>query len=149
MANQIIPEEQLRDDFLSAMIRSDETTSAPKGFAESVMSRINILPSLKTAPYKPPVWLTWGIPGVIVSCLLMLLLIGPADETAPKKIDLSVFNNLFNSISTWLSGISLDVKMPDMAMPENTVRMLIGGMVFFWGFWLLSRLLEKKHKAGH
>ena len=149
MANQIIPEEQLRDDFLSAMIRSDETASAPKGFIDSVMSRISILPSLQTAPYKPPVWLKWGVPGVIVSCLLILLFIGPADETAPNKIDLSVLNKLFNTTSTWLSGISLDMKAPDLTMPENTVIMLIGGMVLFWGFWLLSRFLERKHKTDH
>ncbi|MFA5817279.1 MAG: hypothetical protein WC865_16870 [Bacteroidales bacterium] len=144
MANKMISEEKLHDDFLSAMIRSDKPIHAPEGFTDEVMNRISLLPSLKRIkPYTPPVWLTWGIPGFIFSCFIVLLLLGPKE---PTRLDsgLTLFEKMLKEINSWFSGVNIDIHFPSLILSETVVWILVGGIVLTWSFWLLSRFLDKK-----
>lgn len=147
MANKMISEEELHDDFLSAMIRSDKSIQVPEGFMDEVMNRIGLLPSVKKIkPYKPPVWLKWGIPGVLFSCFIVLLLWGPK-EPAKAGSGLSLFEKMLNEINFWFTGFNINIQFPDLNLSETLLWVLVGGIVLTWSFLLLSRFLEKKYRT--
>jgi hypothetical protein len=145
MANKMISEVELRDELLSAIIRSEEQLQAPEGFIDGVMDRISLLPSIKRiSPYAPPAWLKWGIPGVFVVCLMGLLISGPAKEQAAQEPVVSLFEKVFTTINSWLSGFNIEIKFPDLDLSGTVLWILAGGMVLTWSFVLLFRFLEKK-----
>jgi len=148
MANKMISKEELHDDFLSAMIRSDKSVQVPEGFMDEVMNRISLLPSARRIkPYNPPIWLKWGIPGVMFSCFIVLLLWGPKEQTLPDS-GFSLFEKLFKEINSWFTGFNIDIHFPNLNLSETVVWILVGGIVLTWSFVLLSRFLEKKYSTG-
>lgn len=147
MANKMISEEELRDDFLSAMMRSDEPLQVPEGFSDEVMNHIRLLPSVKRIkPYTPPAWLKWGIPGFILSCFIVLLLWGPKEQTLPDS-GFSLFEKLFKEINSWFTGFNIDIHFPSLNLSETIVWILVGGIVLTWSFLLLFRFLQKKYRT--
>jgi hypothetical protein len=144
MENKMIPEDIFHNDFLSTIIRSTEPTKAPDGFLEGVMNRIGPVPaSGKAKPYSPPAWLKWGVPGVIVTCVLALLLWTPSKQPAIADSGLSPFENFFDRLSTWFSGFNPDLRFTNLYLSPTLLWILAGGIVLWWGFWFLSRFLEK------
>ncbi|MCX6226002.1 MAG: hypothetical protein NTV01_14820 [Bacteroidia bacterium] len=145
MANKMISEEELRDDFLSAIIRSEEPLQAPEGFMDGVMVRIGLVSEkVKLKPYAPPVWLKWGIPAVFAVCLIGLLISGPAKVPVAKEPVVSLFEKASATISSWFTGIKFDLQIPRLNISETVLWVLAGGMVLTWSFVLLFRFLEKK-----
>lgn len=147
MANKMISKEELHDDFLSAMIRSDKSVQVPEGFMDEVMNRISLLPSARRIkPYNPPIWLKWGIPGVMFSCFIVLLLWGPK-EPIKSGSGLSLFEKMLNEINSWFTGFNINIHFPSLNLSETVVWILVGGIVLTWSFLLLFRFLEKKYRT--
>ena len=145
MANKMITEKELRDGFLSTLIRSDEPLRAPQGFSDEVMNRIGQIPEITgLKPYSPPVWLKWGIPGVFVVCLTGLLILGNAKEPDAAEPVASLFEKMSMTINSWFSGFNIDIKFPDIDLSGTVLWILAGGMALTWSFVLLFRFLEKK-----
>lgn len=146
MANKMISEKDLRDDMLTRMIRSDEPMAAPSGFADDIMSRIGMTsPAKSIKAYKPPIWLKWGIPGFVLTCLLVLLIWEPA-KTKTELNWINFFEKMSQEINSWVSGFNPELKMPDLSLSPTISWILAGGIVLTWGFILLSRFLEKKYR---
>jgi hypothetical protein len=149
MANHLISEKDLHDDFLSAMIRSDESAQAPEGFMDEVLNRISLLPSVKTIkPYSPPRWLKWGIPGVMLTCLIGLLIWGFKKPINPDS-GLTALERVFNKINSWISGLKFDIDFPILNNTGTIVWIVAGFLILIWSFLLLSRFLEKKYGTDH
>lgn len=145
MANKMISEEELRDEFLSAMIRSEEPLQAPEGFADEVMKRISNVPSpVRISPYSPPLWLKWGIPGIIILCLIGLLVSGQAEENAGTQPVVSLLEKTSAALSSWFTGFNIDFKFPGLNISGTTLWILGGGIILTWSFLLLFRFLEKR-----
>lgn len=147
MANKMITEKELRDEFLTAMIQSEEPLRVPQDFSGEVMNRIGLIPQFtKLKPYTPPFWLKWGIPGIIIVCLIGLLISGPVKEPAAVEPVASFFEKVSTTISSWFSGFNTDFKLPGLNIPETALWVLAGGIVLTWSFLLLFRFLEKKSR---
>jgi hypothetical protein len=144
MANKMISEEDLRDDFLSAMVRSEEPLRAPEGFMDGIMSHISKVPAVSTIkPYQPPIWLKWGIPGTIISLLIAALIWAPEKNTSQTDKGLSAVTEAFNSMSSWFSGLHLNIDFPQLNIPSTITWIIGGGILLTWGFLFLNRFLEK------
>ncbi|TSA36913.1 MAG: hypothetical protein D4R64_06740 [Porphyromonadaceae bacterium] len=147
MANKMISVEDLHDDFLSAVIRSEEPVQVPEGFMDEVMNRISLITAVKKVkPYTPPIWLKWGIPGFILSCFIVLLLWGPK-EPIKSGSGLSLFEKMLYEINSWFTGFNINIHFPALNLSGTLVWVLVGGIVLIWSFWLLSRFLEKKYRT--
>ena len=145
MANKMIEEEELKDSFLSALIRSEEPLRAPEGFMDGVMDRIRLIPEkVKLKPYAPPAWLKWGIPGVFAVCLIGLLIWGPAKEPAATEPVVSLFEKVFMTINAWISEFNIDIRFPSLNLSGTVLWILAGCIVLTWSFLLLFRFLEKR-----
>ena len=145
MANKMISEKELRDEFLSTLIRSAEPLSVPQGFSDEVMNRIGHIPEItRLKPYVPPVWLKWGIPAVFVVCLIGLLISGSAEEPAAAEPVASLFEKVSMTLNSWFSGFKIDFQFPRLDLSGTVLWVLAGGMVLIWSFVLLFRFLEKK-----
>lgn len=145
MANKMISEKDLRDEFLSAMIRSDEPMKAPPDFSEQIMNRIGLqAEASRLKPYEPPFWLKWGIPGVFIVCLIGLMISGWAQEPAATEPEVSFFEKISLTINSWLSGFKTEFSFPDLDLSGTVLWILAGGVVLTWGFVLLFLFLEKK-----
>ncbi len=148
MANKMISEEELRDEFLSALIRSEEPMHSPAGFTDEVMNRIGRLPSFTTVkPYRPPVWLKWGIPGIIVASYIVYSLLSPEKKSIPSDAGSAFSGKFFDGITSWFSGIKIDIQFPNLDIPQTVIWIVAGGIVLTWSFILLARFLEKKYKS--
>jgi hypothetical protein len=146
MANKMIREEMLHDEFLKEMVRSEEPLRAPEGFLDGVMERIRLLPSeskTKSRPYTPPLWLKWGVPSVIMASLMVLLIWGPRNQQALLAAGPSIFDESLNKVNSWLHGFNPQIRLPQVDISGTVLWILIGGMVLSVGFWFLSRFLEK------
>jgi hypothetical protein len=149
MANKMISEEELHDSFLSALIRSSDPITAPPDFPDSVMKKIGMIqlaPVLK--PYKPPLWLKWGIPGTFLLSIIFLLFSEKAQEPIGMQKAVSIFEKTSATISYWLSDFKIDLHLPNLNVSSTTLWILLGGIILTWSFLLLSRILEKTHKNG-
>lgn len=147
MANKMITEKELRDDFLSAMIRSEDPERAPEGFTDEVMKRISLMPAAAgSKPYSPPLWLKWGIPGIIISSLLILVIWGPAKEPEGAGSGFSFFEKILNTVNAWFSGLKLDLSFPDLHLPVTILWILAGGILLMLSFVLLDRFLENRRR---
>ena len=147
MANKMISEKELHDDFLSAMIRSVEPMKVPPGFSDEVMNRIGLKTYVsELKPYTPPVWLKWGIPGVFIVCLVGLLGSGVAKEQAAAEPAASLLKNMSMTINSWFTGFNFEFKLPNLDLSGTVLWILAGGMVLTWSFVLLFRFLEKKER---
>jgi hypothetical protein len=147
MASKMISEQELHDDFLSAMIRSEEPMKIPAGFKDEVMNSIGELPlAIRVKPYAAPAWLKWGIPGVIFSCFMALLISEPSAEPAELNSGISFIEKSMNGINSWLSGFSIDIQLPDLNISGTLAWILAGGMVLTLSFILMFRFLERKAK---
>lgn len=145
MADKMISEKDLHDDFLTAMIRSDQPKVVPEGFMNDVMKRLGPLPSSsRIKAYSPPIWLKWGVPGTIFSLLPVLLIWGAAKEPAAPYQGLSILAESFKAINSWFSGINIQIDFPNLEFSETIVWVLAGGMILIWSFLLLAGFLEKK-----
>lgn len=145
MASKMISEEELHDEFLSTLIRSEEPMKTPAGFRDEVMKSISVLPmSIRVKPYAAPAWLKWGIPGVIFCCLMALFLSEPVAQ--PTKLDsgISFIEKSLNGINSWISGFTIDLQWPSLDISGTVAWVLAGGMALTLSFWLLSHFLEKK-----
>jgi hypothetical protein len=145
MANKMISEEDLHDSFLSALIRSEEPMTAPEGFSDAVMKALSLNP-LKSGlkPYKPPLWLKWGIPGAGAAGLISLLVAGPAKEAVTHEPVTSLLERTTSAVSTWFSGASLSIPDHSLNVPETALWILGGSALLIWSFLLLSRFLERR-----
>ena len=144
MANKMISEEDLRDDFISAMVRSEQPLSAPEGFLDGIMSQIGPVPAATAIkPYNPPLWLKWGIPATIISLLFVLLIWGPEKDTPRQAKGLSLFNEAFKSMNSWFSGLHVNINLPNLNISSTITWIIGGGILLTWGFLLLARFLEK------
>ncbi|MFA6483145.1 MAG: hypothetical protein WCW62_11240 [Bacteroidales bacterium] len=141
----MITEEDLHDEFLSGMIRSEEPLSKPSWFTDEIMHRIGLIPDeARLKPYKPPVWLKWGIPGSIVLCLIGLVLTGQAADPVVHLPSLTLFEKISGYINSWFSGLNINVNFPNIAISETVIWVMAGGLILTWSFVLLFRFLEKK-----
>src|SRR5512133_2378332 len=102
MANKIIREEELRDPFLSALMRSEEPVNVPEGFSDDVMKRIALVPKVAgVKPYVPPIWLKWGIPGFFIASLIGLLISGQGSDPAANQETISLFQKMSVAVNSW------------------------------------------------
>ena len=144
MANKMISEEDLRDDFLSAMVRSEESLRAPEGFMDGIMNHIGAAHSIAAIkPYNPPFWLKWGIPGTIISLLIVALIWAPEKNTSQTDKGLSAITEAFKSMNAWFSGLHLNIDFPNLNIPSTITWIIGGGVLLTWGFLFLNRFLEK------
>jgi len=147
MANKMISEKELQDDFLSAMIRSEEPIEVPEGFSDEVMDRIGLISQTSALkPYSPPFWLKWGIPGVIVMGLIGLVISGQAYEPIDTKHITSIFQQISGSVSSIFSELKIDIQFRSLNISPTVLWILLGGVVLTWSFLLLNRFLQKKVK---
>lgn len=147
MANKMISEDDLRDDFLSAMIRSDMPLKAPEGFLDGIMNRLEPLKApIAIKPYRPPVWLKWGIPGLIGSLLIVILIWGPRQVPAGESRTFSVANDAFDQLNAWFSGFKINFQFPELNVSSTVTWIILGAIALSWGFLLLSRYLDKKYR---
>lgn len=145
MANKMISDKDLHDSFLSDLIRSEPLESAPDHFCDEVMSQINQLPSLaKVAPYTPPRWLKWGIPGILSACIVFLIIFGIQNNPEGSHTGIDLNNQTINTISNWMSKAPVTLDFPVVQVPNSTAWILLGIMALFWSFYLLNFLLTKK-----
>jgi hypothetical protein len=145
MANKMITEKDLRDSLLSAVIRSEPASNAPAGFMDDVMNRIASIPApAALKPYKPPIWLKWGIPGIIVSILIGMLFWGTVKEPVRPLAGTSFVQESFKQVSSWFSTADTHWKFPDLNVSANMLWIVLGGIVLTWSFLLLARFLEKR-----
>ncbi len=145
MANKMISEDDLRDDFISAMVRSDKPLKAPEGLLDGIMNQIGPIPAATAIkPYNPPLWLKWGIPATIISLMLVLLVWGNENNTAQQAKGPSLFDKAFNSINSWFSGLHLNINLPNSNLSSTITWIIGGGILLTWGFLLLARFLDKK-----
>lgn len=146
MANKMIDQDDLRDSFLSALTRSEEQIAAPDGFMDGIMNRIGLLqPAAKFKPYQPPVWLKWGVPGVIAVCMTAILFWGP--KGVPKaSTGVSILEKTSHNMTGWFNGLKPDINFPEIHFSATWLWVLGGSTVLTWGFWCLSRFLEKRMK---
>ena len=145
MANEIVNEEKLRDEFLSAVFQSEEPQHAPAGFADSIMDRIAMLPAPSgIKPYSPPKWLKWGVPGIILTSLLTLVIWGSLSQPDGSAPELSFAEKIVKTVNTWFSDFSIDIRLPQLSIPDTYLWMLVGGTALVTGFAALYRFLEKR-----
>ena len=148
MANKMISEKDLHDEFLSGLLKSEQPVMAPENFSAGIMERIGLLPARPgIKPYVPPFWLKWGVPGVALASLLILL-ITRSGESTPATHQLPTLNGQqLDKISSWFSGFKPDITMPSLDIPATALWVIAGGVVLTWAFLLLARFLEKKVKS--
>lgn len=143
----MISENDLKDDFLSAMIRSDVPRKAPEGFLDGIMNRLEPLKApIAIKPYRPPVWLKWGIPGLIASLLMVTLIWSPEKGSSGDGKGLSLATNAFNGLNTWFSGFKFNILLPELNVSTTIIWIIMGGMALSWSFLLLARYLDKKYR---
>ncbi len=145
MANKMISEKDLHDDFLSKMIRSDRSADLPPDFVAGIMNRVGFLSSSSILePYKAPVWIKWGIPGAILSILMVILVWGPDQEPVTSGQGEQLISGVFKQINYWFAGLNIDIQMPALHVSGTLMWILAGGMVLTWSFILLARFLNKR-----
>lgn len=146
----MITEQELRDEFLSEMIRSEEPIEVPEGFLDEVMDRISLVtPGIKSRTYSPPIWFKWGVPGVILSCLLAILIGSPAKQATILDSGISYSEGIFRKVNSWFSGFKIDFTLPEPVITETAIWSLLGGIILTLSFLLLYRFLEKKERQSH
>jgi hypothetical protein len=145
MANKMLTEEKLRDEFLSAIFQSEDPQRAPAGFTDGVMDRIASLraPS-RIKPYAPPKWLKWGVPGIILTSLLTLVIWGSLSQPDGSAPGLSFAEKVLKTVNAWFSDFSFDIQLPHLSIPDTYLWILVGGMALIAGFAALYRFLEKR-----
>jgi hypothetical protein len=145
MANKMNNKENLRDDLLSGLIRSEKPLRAPQGFKENIMNRISAIPAAaKIQPYKPPVWLKWGIPGLIMILLTTYITTSPDRQPVKNELELSLMNRILQEVSGWFSGVKFESNLPDIILPETIIWVIGGGLILAWSFLLLAQFLHRK-----
>lgn len=145
MANKMISTEDLRDDFLSAMVRSDQSLRAPEDFTDGVMSHISSLPPLSAIkPFNPPVWLKWGIPGIVLLLPVVLMIWNPENELSVPGKGSSFVAHAFDQLNSWFSGLNINIDLPGVKLSATITWIMAGSILLTWGFLLLARFLNKK-----
>jgi len=145
MANKMITEENLRDKILSGLVRSEKPVKAPEGFMDDIMNRISAMPAAaRLKPYRPPVWLKWGIPGVIMVLLTAFILTSPDRQPTSDEFDLTIMSSILQEISGWFTGIKFDNNLPDVIIPETIIWIIGGGLILAWSFLLIAQILHRK-----
>lgn len=149
MANKMISDDDLKDDFLKAMIRSDVPLRAPEGFLDGILNRVEpykALPAIQ--PYRPPMWLKWGIPGLIASLLIVSLIWSPDKVSASDNAKFTLAKDAFNGLNTWFTGLKINIQIPEFHVSSTLIWIILGGIALSWSFLLLNRFLEKMARTN-
>jgi hypothetical protein len=141
MINNLKPEE----DQVRKLVQSEEILKAPDDLIGSVMAQIEKKRAYQPLrPFKPPVWLKWGVPSVLAVTFLLTLLFGKSSGTHKLRMpDLTSGIN-YGQTRDRLADIAGSLSFPDLSLPESFVWICLGSLILFWAFFALNRFLEKR-----
>ena len=145
MANQLDDNNELKEQFIIELMRSEVPIEPPADLLGGIMGRISQLPAHQPVkPYRPPLWLKTGIPVILMVCLVLAF----AAEwknlgIAQKKTSAGPVFSLAEKLGNWFSELSRSIQIPAFTLPDTIIWILSAAIILFWAFAVLNHYLSK------
>jgi|GEM_PF-5862642 len=133
----------LSDQLLKKWINSMPVEKAPEKIKGQIISRIATSHLVKPVRYQPPVLIKIGIPLLFLTCLIVLFLQSGFPSGLRNSLTHPVSFSWIKQINLWLKGLPQEVTLPQLSMPGNWIVILGSGLILFWSFFFLYRILSR------